>query len=67
MLIPVIQLKAFIIEAFVVVLPLPGASILRSCPGGRGVHSARVTHLVDEQRYRDEAERYVAGLVEPQV
>ena len=30
MLIPAIQLKAFIIEAFVVVLPLPGASILRS-------------------------------------
>ena len=35
-------------QPFVVALPLPGASILRSCPGGRGVHSARVTHLVDE-------------------
>ena len=31
------------------------------------VHSARVTHHVDEWRYRDEAERYDAGLVEPQV
>ena len=37
-----------------------------SCSPGR-VHSARVTHLVDEQRYRDYAERCVAGLVEPQV
>ena len=48
MLIPVIQLKACIVQALFVALPLPGASILRSCPGRRSIHSARVTHRVDE-------------------